>query len=348
MKNVTKKTTQNKASQTSSLFVAKDESEKYFEGVVGQPRAKRELGFYLENHLKSGSVIPNLLFTGSKGDGKTHLARKFARNLPDVQDPSRKNKAFYAFNGGAILNPTILLEDILSRVQDQYCTIFIDEAHGLPPKVQTVLLTILETTRTHHTTYTFNDIEYRFDFKKITFIFATTEENKIFHALRDRLVTLSLEPYKEKELAEIIEITVDGSMTFEDDMLEELSRYVRRNARSATRVAENALSFNTPVFQKKHFETIKEKLNLFPHGVTHNEIRALRTLEADGECALGHLASRLAQSPGAVQKEVEPYLISMGYLEIDGKRRITPKGRDFLKFIGQSTVPEHIVAPDLA
>lgn len=310
-----------------------DDSAKYFDGVVGQPRAKTELGFYLTNHLESGSVIPNILLTGSKGDGKTHLARKFARNLPDIMDPSRKNKAFYSFNGGAILNPTILLEDILSKVQDQPCTIFIDEAHGLPKKVQTVLLTILETNKSHRTSYTFNDIDYNFDFRRITFIFATTEEDKIFHALRDRLVTLSLEPYGKKELAEIIELTLDGQVSFDGDMLSQLSEYVRRNARNATRIAENARMFNTPIFEKKHLDILKEKLNLFPLGVTFNEIRALKILETDGECSLGHLSCRLAQASGAVQREVEPYLIANRLMEIDGKRRITALGRQYLKMI---------------
>lgn len=314
----------------------------FFDGVIGQTRAKRELGFYLRNHLKSGNPVPNFLFAGSKGDGKSFLARKFARNLPDLQNPDKKHKKFYGFNGGAILNPTILLEDILSKVQDEYCTIFIDEAHGLPSKVQTVLLTILEPTKANRTRYTFNDVDYEFDFRKITFIFATTEDDKIFHALMDRLTKVTLEPYTEKELAEIMETVIENEVSFEDNLLADLSHYVRRNARAATAVAKNVLSFGSPVFTSEHFEILKSQLNMFPHGITFNEIRMLKILESDGECALGHLASRLAQTSKSVQKEVEPYAIAMGLMEIDGKRRLTGNGRLFLKALESETAAKNI------
>jgi len=324
------KTKQSKASTALKI----DDNAKYFDGVVGQPRAKTELGFYLKNHIESGAVVPNLLFTGSKGDGKTHLARKFARNLPDISNPSRKNKAFYSFNGGAILNPTILLEDILSKVQDQHASIFVDECHMLPKKVQAVLLSILEPNRSHITTYNFNDIEYRFDSRRLTFIFATTDAQGLLDPLKDRLTTLCLEMYGPEELAKIIELTVDGRLSFDGNTLEELSKYVRRNARNAVRVAENALSFNCPIFETHHLETLKEKLNLFPLGVTFNEIRALRILERDGECSLGSLSCRLAQAASAVQKDVEPYLIANRLMEINGLRRITATGRAYLKALG--------------
>lgn len=313
------------------------ETNKYFDGVIGQERAKRELGFYLDSHLHKGSTVPHLLLTGSKGDGKTHLAKKFARNLPDPEEPTRKNKAFFPFNGGAILNPTMFLEDICSKVQGKYCTIFIDEAHELPKKVETVLLSILEPNKSERTTYTFNDIPYEFDFRLITFIFATTEEDKIFHALKDRLTTVTLEPYTEKDLADIISLVIDGQTEFETpELLSKVSSFVRRNARSADRMAKNIMKIGGAFFSEEHFQKLKEDLNLFPHGITHNEVRALKILESDGECSLGHLSSRLAQTTKSVQKEIEPYLIAMGLMEIDGKRRITGKGHTFLKEISEN------------
>lgn len=319
----------------------------YFEGVIGQKRTKTELGFYLANHLATGAIIPHLLLTGSKGDGKTHLAKKFAKNLPDLSQPTKQNKAFYLLNASTILNPTIFLEDIMSKLQDQYATIFIDEAHELPKKVQMILLTILEPNKRNCTSYTFNDVDYRFDFSKLTFIFATTEDDKIFHALKDRLVTIALEPYDEKDLSQIIELVIDGEMTFEDGVLQEMSHYVRRNARSADRMAKNALAFHSPVFTREHLSILKEKLNLFPFGISHNEIRALRLLESDGECSLGHLSCRMAQTAKSVQKEVEPYPIALGLMEIDGKRRITAKGRQFLKEIHEEVKAQNDLVEQL-
>jgi Holliday junction resolvasome RuvABC ATP-dependent DNA helicase subunit len=152
-----------------------------------------------------------------------------------------------------------------------------------------------------------------------------------------------LEPYTAKELAEIINRIVGSKVSFEKGLLEEISGYVRRNARDADRMAKNVLSFGTSLFERGHFEILKDKLNLFPYGITHDEIRALKILQSDGECALGHLSSRLAQPAKAVQKSLEPYLIAVGLMEIDGKRRITGLGRTFLKGIGEGVeTPEKL------
>lgn len=317
----------------------------YFEEVIGQERAKRELSFYLKNHLKSGNPVPNFLFAGSKGDGKSFLARKFAKNLPDLQNPDKKNKAFYSFNGGQIGNPTILMEDILSKVQDQYATVFVDEADALPSKVQAILLSILEPTKSNRTSVTFNDVTYEFDFRKITFIFATTET--IFHSLEDRLKVVSLEPYSEEDLGKIMETVFEGSIDFEDDkLLPDLAHYVRRNARAATFVAKNVMSFGTPIFTREQFSILKTQLNMFPRGVNFTEVRALRILLEDHECSLGHLASKLAQPSETTRKTIEPYLIALGLMIIEGKRKLTPEGRLYLKNIDDGHL-ERPVANDL-
>lgn len=307
----------------------------YFEGVIGQERAKTELGFRLDNHHKTKNPFPHLLLTGSKGDGKTHLARKVARNLPDWGDQTRNNKRFLSLNAAAIKSPQMFFEDICSQFADgqTYCTVFIDEAHELNKKIQNALLTVLEPNKNNYTTFEFNGAQFDFDFRRITFIFATTEDDQIIPPLVDRLKQISLEPYDADELAQIIELVIDGTVQFEDGTLERLSKLVRRNARKADEIAKDVMSFGVPVFTKKHLDKLVEKTNLYPMGLTNDEVRVLYTLEECGELSLGQLASRIGRPGKAMQKGLEPYILALGLMEIDGKRRITPKGRDYLKAI---------------
>jgi Holliday junction resolvasome RuvABC ATP-dependent DNA helicase subunit len=309
------------------------QSKIWFEGVIGQELAKDKLAFHLNNHLNNGAVFRPILFEGSQGDGKSFLTRRLARNFPDPSDPSRKHKKFVSQNGANIKNPTMFFEDICSTFADgtQYITIFIDEVHGLPKSVQNALLTILEA---DYTTYEFNDVTYTFDMSRVTWIFATTENDKVFRPLRDRCINVQLQPYNLDELAEIIELVVAGRVQFDEGMIEKLAYHVRRNGRQARDLAKDIVALGQSWFGKKDFEFIRKQLGLLPFGLMQDELRVLQMLDADGPLKLGALGARFGKPVAAVQKEIEPYPISLGFLETQGERRITAKGRQYLKEIG--------------
>ena len=134
-----------------------------FNEVIGQERAKTELEFRLKNHISTQGAFPNLLLTGSKGDGKSHLARKIGKNLPDFSNGDRSYKPFYTINGSALKNIRVFFEQYCSQFADgdKYCTVFIDEAHEIAKPVQAALLSVLENTATSKTTYEYEDVPYR-------------------------------------------------------------------------------------------------------------------------------------------------------------------------------------------
>ena len=59
-----------------------------FDVIIGQPKAKRKLDFYIDSYEKAG-LIPNMMFTASKGCGKTLMAKALAKELikEDEENP---------------------------------------------------------------------------------------------------------------------------------------------------------------------------------------------------------------------------------------------------------------------
>lgn len=307
--------------------------EEFFPNIIGQEKTKSRLAFELENHLKTKCAVSHMLFLGGKGDGKTNLVRAFARNLPDWNHPDKRHKRFITITGGQIKSLTNLFEDLFAKHSphgDEAVTYFFDEAHELPMPIQTALLTILEPNKYNCTSYVWKDITYNFDFRNLTFIFATTEENKVFHALRDRLTDVQLSPYSQKELAEIVLLTLGDKMAIDAPVLEKASYYIRINARKAVDLANNMLKMGVDFFTQENWDTLQSRLNLHPFGLNDSEILALKCLRSKGECSLGALAAGIKRPAKAVQLSIEPYLISLGLVEIEGKRRITGAGMQVL------------------
>ncbi len=306
----------------------------YFKGIVGQDQAKSRLAFELENHLNHRCPVANMLFLGGKGDGKTNLVRAFARNLPDWDNQVKRCKTFITITGGQIKSLTHLFEDLFAKnspTGDEMVTYFFDECHELPMSIQTALLTILEPNKRNFTSYTFRDVEYNFDFKNITFLFATTEENRVFHALRDRLTDIQLAPYSTDELGKIVEITLDDKVLIDETTLGEISRHIRINARKAVDMANNIAKMGIEYFDMSHWEKFKSRLGILPFGLNDSELSVLRHLSENGECKLGALAAGVKRPAKSVQLSIEPYLVSLGLVEIDGLRRITQAGHELLR-----------------
>ena len=63
---------------------------KYFEKLIGQETAKKNLGFLIENYRDS-SFMPHLLLVAPRGTGKTMLARGVAKYLVLEGEDSPKN-----------------------------------------------------------------------------------------------------------------------------------------------------------------------------------------------------------------------------------------------------------------
>ena len=300
--------------------------EKYFPNLVGQNAVKKKLSFYL-NAFHKTSQSPFLLMAGAKGLGKTEFAKAFAKNLYN-QDGEKRT--FLELNCSTIKNNEQFFEQIfLPIVADNEITILFDECHALPQDLTMAFLTIFNAESTSRKTFEWNEMTFEFNFKNQTFIFATTETDKIFPPLKDRLTVVDFEPYTEQELSDIIEL-VAPDIEFTEKCLKEVSTTIRGNARSAVKRAKEVQLYcgskESNFFALDDFRELSDSVGILPHGLTNTEKQILEALNNCGSATLTGLSAKLGLSKSALQRDHELYLLNKNLMEIDGKRKITGAG----------------------
>ena len=305
-------------------------SKDIFNELIGQENVKKKLSFYLKAFNKT-SICPFLNFVGAKGLGKTEFAKSFARNLNN-QDGSPR--PFIEINCSTIKNNEAFFEQIfLPVIANNEVTILLDEAHALPKDLTNAFLTIFNTESTHVKDFHWEEQVFTFNFKKQTFLFATTESDKLFPPLKDRLTTIDFEPYEYSELGEILKTKVPD-INFTSDALNQIAKTTRGNARNAVMRAKEIMLFceaeNSPLFDETAFIKFCDTLGVLPHGISCTEKQLLEILSDRGSCTLAMLSASTGLSPSSIRADHEQYLLRKNFMRIDGKRKITPQGEKVL------------------
>lgn len=298
----------------------------YFPDLIGQDAVKKKLTFYL-NAFHKTSQAPFLLMAGAKGLGKTEFAKEFAKNLSN-QDGEKRS--FLELNCSTIKNNEQFFEQIfLPIIADNEVTILFDECHALPQDLTMAFLTIFNSEKNSKKTFEWGEMSFEFDFRKQTFIFATTETDKIFPPLKDRLTSVDFEPYSSDELGQIVQMCLPH-IDFAEGCLDEISSTIRGNARSAVkRSKEIALycgSKSQSTFSRNDFADLCDCVGILPLGISHTERQILHVLSQCGSATLTGLAAKIGLSKTALQRDHELYLLNKNLVEIDGKRKITGQG----------------------
>jgi len=320
-----------------------------FEKIVGQEAAKKKALFYLGSYLHT-RIFPNTIITAPKGQGKTKLAREIAKGLPlyneqgeIVMEPDPKTngkterivrKDFVEVNCSTVKNLKQFINGVLIQfVVGKKVTVFFDEASELPRDVSMALLTILNPNPENRTTFSYEEYVCDFDFREQTFIFATSEPQKVFHALLDRLERIDLEEYTHGDLSKIVQMGAK-EVEFEKTTLESIATVLRGNARAGQMMADKVKQFlrGRIKFSTKDWNQLREHLGIYPLGLNAGEIGILRHLETITEgTSLTCLAAKTGLSRESLQRDYEMHLQKHGLMEISTTGRvITAKGRDYL------------------
>ena len=323
--------------------------DRIFAGVIGQENPKKELSFYLDSYQVT-RIMPHLAIIAPKGQGKTKIARSIGKGLyqfdeegramfqPSVKDPNilvPKRKTFLEVNCSTIKNLESFINGVIIKsVVDRDVTIFFDEASEIPHDVSMALLSMLENNANHKTQFTYKEYTCDIDFRRQTFIFATTESQKVFHALMDRCERISLQEYTHQDLADIVKINLPDVLT-EDSLLLEISSVLRGNARAANKMADKIMTYlkGDKIFMREDWEELKKILSIAPLGLNAIELQVLRYLQENPNgTSLTAMSARTGMSREQLRQDSELYLLKFGLMEINtAGRQITAKGIQYLK-----------------
>lgn len=307
-----------------------------FPDIVGQSSAKRLLEFYIKG-FESTNTIPHLMFTAPRGCGKTTLATAMARHLHEsFKRKTGDKKALLTVNCSSIKSLKQFFNlFVIPNMVNRDLTVLFDEASELPKDVTMALLTICNPNVENRNTFSYEDFTVEFDFCRLSFMFATTEGQSIFHALMDRMRRIDLEEYSFEELGRIVKRGLKDC-EIEDKALEDISSALRGNARKAQQMAEDLVKYCKSEKVKKmkmsDWENMKKQLSIVPLGLLKKEIFILQILSRRKETRLTELAAVTGLSKSSIQKDYEMYLSRMGLIEITTNgRSLTAKGQAYVK-----------------
>jgi Holliday junction resolvasome RuvABC ATP-dependent DNA helicase subunit len=320
-----------------------------FGSIVGQDKPKKEMAFYLNAYMQT-RMVPNMMIVAPKGQGKTTIARELAKGLiqfdehgvpmetPSKQDPSvmrPKRKPFVEVNCSTLKSVKQFINGlIIPYVNDKDVTLLFDEASEIPRDVTMALLTILNPNPENRTTFALDEYVCDFDFRRQTFIFATSEANKVFHALADRLERITLEDYTLAQLAQIVQRGIPD-VECQDNVLLDVANVLRGNARAAQKTASKIAAFcgKRKTFGMADWRNLRETLSIYPLGLNVQEISILRFLAQHmAGTSLTGLSAKTGLSREALRLDSEMFLLKNDLMSIETTgRTITAKGLEYLK-----------------
>jgi Holliday junction resolvasome RuvABC ATP-dependent DNA helicase subunit len=303
--------------------------------LVGQEKAKSRLDFHFEAAKVGKEALPTFMLCGPRGFGKTCIGEAFGLR---VKEMTGGVKRFYSLNCASVKNLKQFWHSIIVPViNDRDVTILLDEASELPDDVTMALLTMINPNPNDRNQYTYEDMTVDIDLKRQSFMFATTEPHKVFHALMNRCRRIDLEEYNHSDLNTILKRNARG-ITFSPHVLDHIAPVLRGTARQAVMMAQDIKSYLAPLkrtaFTMADWESLSRKLDYLPFGVNRMELQVLRVLQSRKDCSLTRIAATLGLSPAAVQRDYELYLQKMALMEITTTgRNLTPQGYEYLKTI---------------
>lgn len=217
-----------------------------FEEVIGQEHITRTLS----NQVKKGEISHAYLFSGSRGTGKTSVARIFARAINCVD--SKTGSPCYKCDVCNMLNEAnnmdILEIDAASnnRVDEvreirekvkflptngKYKVYIIDEVHMLTDSAFNALLKTLEEPPSH-----------------IVFILGTTEPHKLPQTILSRCLRFDFKLISPNNLKKhLISIFDKEKINYEDDAVDLIVSVAQGSARDLLSIADSVVSFGQGV-----------------------------------------------------------------------------------------------------
>ncbi|NIP26777.1 MAG: DNA polymerase III subunit gamma/tau [Phycisphaerae bacterium] len=214
-----------------------------FDDVIGQDPIAQTL----KNAIKTGRVAHAYLFTGTRGIGKTTMARILAKSLnclavdAPTYEPCCKCESCTAVNlgddidvieiDGASNNRVDEIRELRENAiyrpaRSRFKIYIIDEVHMLTTSAFNALLKTLEEPPSH-----------------IKFIFATTEPNKVIATIQSRCQRFDFNSIRPGDIAEQLRsILKQEKIKFEDDLILPLAKMANGSMRDGLSLLDRLIS----------------------------------------------------------------------------------------------------------
>jgi Holliday junction DNA helicase RuvB len=316
--------------------------------VVGQERAKQALELLSHGYKRRGIIPPIGIFGGS-GLGKTHLVTEWAEEIG----------AKVVYINGTSIKDALAFRGFFREAREDarnYYIMFVDEAHGLPNKVQDNLLSVLEdpailctvAPREVGRTVCVDGVRFiekgdviREELpKNMSFVMATTDPAQLKEPVLNRLRKIQLTPYTMDHKVEIaMAHLVDHGFTAGETILEALANRSRSVRHLKTELCETYIDIRSLYGEDEDstLVTMDDMLGIDPDGATDLDIDYLEYLVENNTVGLETMAGKLRIDKAELTKTIEPFLLEKGWIQITGKgRRLTSAG--FTKAVGDDAV----------
>lgn len=303
---------------------------------IGQPHIVKRIKEEIKAaRLQGLHHIDHILLFGNRGLGKSTLMKLIAKEL---------GAQFEFMDASQFANDVRsqrAVQKFLQRISElnKPVVIAFDEIHALPKNIQTALLTLL-----NDRVYSYLDdsgVTHNLEINDFTFIGATTDAQDVLPTIKDRCnnLTFYLKNYTHDELAKIFlnkfssyklvvdDVVLDDCINRCRQSIREVDSFVKGLNTKAVLLGKNRI---TPDMLTEYFKSIDRD----PIGLKAKDLEILKTIleDSSGVVSEDTLAARTHLDVKVLNKEFEPYLLSIGFISITPKgRTLTEKAREYLE-----------------
>jgi len=306
-----------------------------FSKVVEQDNAKLQMKRNILGAIRDGGFLKPMLIIGAPGLGKTKLITIYAALVRAILGRRPLN---YKTGKSVGTRQQWVENDLVPAFNDKDAVIYIDEAHEANAGVLTFIRDMMNPTveRADHSAHSHGDYHILFQPSKHSIVLGTNKIDKLDGALVSRFGRVDLALYTDEGMEQILfNALADQNIQFSENTLRLLAQCNRGTARDIVHwvdaIRQHLAIANKRTINRDDVREIIKLRETYPLGVTAAEIRTLLILETWGDQQLKELAAKNGAIDPKEQNANEKYLLLRGLITIEGKRKLTVEGREYLK-----------------
>jgi Holliday junction DNA helicase RuvB len=301
-----------------------------FADFTGQPEAIEYLKVSIASAKARNEPHDHICLAGPAGCGKSTLGLSVI--------PFELKADIQSINCAAVKEPPDILPAITQAKEGSI--LFLDEIHCLKPRIQDLLLTVLEDSKL---TINIGDDKDKdiitIDLPKFTIIGATTRLGKLNEPFRNRFKhQLRLTPYSHSDMVKVLQwhATKLHIQVVDQPALYMIADHSRGVPREGLRILEGCRD-TMNVLRQSHLSSEIAENTLRRYGYVNNlssiEYKLLEILSKQtAPLGLNALSSLLDEEEETIESVLEPWLCVKGLMQRTGRGRIiTPEGIKIVK-----------------